>query len=113
MDTRRVGARLLRQLRLCGRLSSDRAADIDEIVGDDPEADPALHSIVAGISASLETVSAFAYTDASLAPGAPSLPAAEPSLLLFSLAAALLLERLGMQTRLTPLAFAAISFLAE
>ena len=99
---------------LRGRLGSDRAADVDEIVGNDPEADPAPHSIVAAISAPLETMSALAHADASLTPGAPSLSVAEPSLLLLSLArGALAGARLGMQTRLTPLAFAAASFLPE
>jgi hypothetical protein len=41
-------------------VGSDRAADIDEIIGDDAEADPAPHSIVAAISAALEAVPALA-----------------------------------------------------
>src|SRR5271166_171138 len=69
---------------LGGRLGSDSAAEIDEIVGDDPKPDPALHSIVAGISAPVEAMSSLAHTDAALAPGAPSLPVAEPALLLFA-----------------------------
>ena len=55
---------------LGGRPGSDSVAEIDEIVGDDPEPDPALHSIVAGIPASVETVATFAYSDAALTPGA-------------------------------------------
>src|SRR5271166_2263565 len=69
----------------CG-LGSDRAADIDEIIGDHSETDPAFHPVVAAIAAALETMSALAHTDASLAPGAPSLPVAEPPLLLLPLA---------------------------
>jgi hypothetical protein len=42
----------------------------------DPETDPALQSIVAGIPASVETVATLAYTYAALTPGAPSLAAA-------------------------------------
>ncbi len=84
-----------------------------EIVGDDSEPDPALHSIVAGIPASVETVATLAHTDAALTPGAPSLVAAEPAFFCSRLRSALLVERFGMQTRLTPLACAAISFLAE
>jgi len=61
-------------------------AETDEIVGDDPEPDPALHSVVAGIPASVETVATFAYTDAALTPGAPSLATAEPALFLLALA---------------------------
>ena len=74
----------------CGQLGgwpgSDSAAEIDEIVGDDSEPDPALHSIVAGIPASVETMPTLAYTNAPLAPGAPSLAAAEPAFLLLTLA---------------------------
>src|SRR5271166_2370269 len=69
---------------LGGRLGSDSAAEIDEIVGDDPKPDPALHSIVAGISAPVEAMSSLAHTDAALAPGAPSLPVAEPALFLLA-----------------------------
>ena len=83
----------------CGQLGgwpeSDSMAEIDEIVGDDPEADPAPHSIVTAISAPLETMSALALTDTSLAPGAPFLPVAEPSLLLLSLARGALAGAIG------------------
>ena len=81
--------------RLRGRLGSDRTAKIDEVVGDDPEADPAPHSIIAAISAPLETVSALAHTDAPLTPRAPSLPVAEPSLLLLLLARGALAAAIG------------------
>ena len=73
--------------RLDGWLGSDSAAEIDKIVGDDPEPHPALHSIVAGISAPVEAMSTLAHADATFAPGAPSLAAAEPALLLFAPAA--------------------------
>ena len=99
--------------RLRGRLGSDRAANIDEVVGDDPEADPAPHSIIAAISAPLETVSALAHTDAPLTPVRHRCPLRNHRFFCSRLRAALLLPRLGMQTRLTPLAFAAASFLAE
>ena len=59
-------------------------AEINEIVGDDPEPHPALHSIVAGISAPVEAMSTLAHADATFAPSAPSLAAAEPALLLFA-----------------------------
>src|SRR5215510_1052190 len=72
--------------RLGGRLGGDSVAEIDEIVGDDPEPDPALHSIVAGIAASVETMPTLADADAPLASGAPSLATAEPALLLLALA---------------------------
>src|SRR5262249_19529247 len=73
--------------RLCGGLGSDRAADVDEVVRDDPESDPALHAVVATITATLEPMPTLADADASLASGTPSLPVAEPTLLLLMLAA--------------------------
>ena len=76
-------------------MGSDRAADIDEIIGDDAEADPAPHSIVAAISAALEAVPALAHTDAPLAPGAPSLPVTKPSLLVLPLARGALAAAIG------------------
>src|SRR6516165_7216485 len=66
--------------RLGGWLGSDSAAEINEIVGDDPEPHPALHSIVAGISAPVEAMSTLAHADATFAPGAPSLAAVKPAL---------------------------------
>jgi hypothetical protein len=69
---------------VAGWAGGDSAADIDEIIGDDPKPDPALHSIAAGISAPVEAMPSLAHTDASLAPGAPSLPAAQPALFLLA-----------------------------
>ena len=69
-------------------MGSDRAADIDEIIGDDAEADPAPHSIVAAISAALEAVPALAL-------GAPSLPVTKPSLLVLPLARGALAAAIG------------------
>ena len=71
---------------LCGWPENDSMAEIDEIVGDDSEPDPALHSIVAGIPASVETVATLAHADAALTPGAPSLAAAEPAFFLLAFA---------------------------
>ena len=86
-------------------------ADVDEVVGNDAEANPSLHSIEALVSAWAETVSPLGDADPPLGSSSPFLAVAEPALPLLS--SALLVERLGMQTRLTPLAFAAASFLAE
>jgi hypothetical protein len=97
---------------LPGLLGHD-AADVDEIIGDHAEADPALHSGIASVAAAIETVPPLDHADATLTSGAPFLAAAEPALLCSRLRSGLLVERLGMQTRLTPLAFAAASFLAE
>jgi len=98
---------------LFGWLIADHLSDIDQVVGDHSEANPALHPIVTAISASIETVSALAHTDAPLASHTPSLPVADHRFICSRLRATLLLLRLGMQTRFTPLAFAAASFLAE
>ena len=75
---------------LFGRLIFDCAPDIDQVIGDHPEADPALHAIVAAITTSIEAMSPLAYTDASFASRAPSLPVAEPWLLLFTFAGGVL-----------------------
>jgi hypothetical protein len=62
------------------------AADVDEIVGDDAEPDPAFHSGIPLVSAAIEAASAFGQADAALASGAQFLAIAEPALLLFALA---------------------------
>src|ERR1700687_2420600 len=59
---------------------------MDDVVGDDAEPDPALHSGIAFVAAAAEPVSPFDDADASLASGAPFLAVAEPALLLFALA---------------------------
>src|SRR5215472_9935267 len=59
--------------RLPGRLGGDKAADIDEIIRDDPKADPTFHAVVAAITATLEAMSTLADADAPLASGTPSL----------------------------------------
>src|SRR5271168_1308864 len=61
-------------------------ADVEEIVGDDAEPDPTLHSGLALIAAAAEPVSPFDHADASLASGPPFLAIAEPALLLFAFA---------------------------
>src|SRR5271165_4359243 len=93
------------------RLLFHHATDVDDVVGDDAETHPAVHSDGALVPAAVEAVSSFDDADASLASGAPFLAVAEPALSLLALAFRALVERLGMQTRLTPFAFAAASFL--
>jgi hypothetical protein len=46
-------------------------ADVDEVVGDDAKADPALHSSRSLVAATAEAVSPFDDADAPLASGAP------------------------------------------
>ena len=62
------------------------ATDVDDIVGDDAEPDPTVHSDKAFVAATLEAVSPLDYADASFATGAPFLAVAEPALSLLSLA---------------------------
>src|ERR1700730_12928971 len=66
-------------------------AHADQIVGDDTEADPALHAGLALVAAAVETVAALDHADAPLAARAPFLTVAEPAFLLLALA----LEALG------------------
>ena len=54
-----------------GLLGHD-AADVDEIISDHAEADPALHSGIAPVAAAIETVSPLDHADATLASGAPN-----------------------------------------
>jgi hypothetical protein len=63
-----------------------KAADVDETICDDPEADPAFHAIVATIAATLQTM-LTPDADAALTSGTPSLSVADPSFLLLALSA--------------------------
>ena len=71
------------------------------------------HAAITFVSAAAESVSTFDDADAALASGPPFLAVAEPGFLRSRLRTALLVERLGMHTRLTPFALAATSFFAE
>ena len=59
---------------------------IDEVVGDDAKADPALHSGKAFVATSIQSVSSLDDTNAAFAPGAPFLAVSEPALFLLALA---------------------------
>ncbi len=76
-------------------LPADRVADIDQIVGNYPEADPALHPVITAISTTVQAVPSLAHADAPLAPGAPSLPVAEPALLLLTFTDGALVGAIG------------------
>ena len=54
--------------------------DVHEIVGDDTEADPAVHAVFTMVATAVESVSAFEHADAAFTAGAPPLPATEPAL---------------------------------
>src|SRR5438132_1313452 len=64
----------------------DCATNIDEVVGNHPKPDPALHADLAPISAAAETMAPLGDADAALASGAPFLAIAEPTLLLLAFA---------------------------
>jgi len=66
------------------RALMQRLADVDEVVGDDAEPDPALHAGLSPIAAAGEAAPALDDADASLAPGTPFLATAEPALLLLA-----------------------------
>src|SRR5271165_2588399 len=80
-------------------------AYVDEVVGDDAEPDPALHSGVAFVAAAVEAVSALGDADASLASGAPFLALAKPALLLLALARGALGGAIGNAHALDALGF--------
>jgi hypothetical protein len=60
------------------------STNVDEVVGDHSEPDPALHADLASVAATVEPVPPLDHTDASLASGAPFVATAEPTLLLFA-----------------------------
>src|SRR2546428_298402 len=57
-------------------------ADIDEVIGNDSETDPAMHARVTFIEAAAESVASLEHADAPFATDAPFLSFAEPALLL-------------------------------
>ena len=57
-------------------------ADVDQVVGDDTEADPALDARQALVATAVQAVAPFEKTDTALASGAPLLGVAEPAFLL-------------------------------
>src|SRR5215471_11435633 len=83
------------------------ATDVDDGIADDAEANPALHSGKSLVAATAEAVSPFGDADAPFAAGAPLLPLRNQRFFCSRLRSGLLVERLGMQTRLMPFAFAA------
>src|SRR5258708_6638320 len=57
-------------------------SDIDEVIGDDSETDPAMHACITFIEAATESVAPLEHADAPFATDAPFLSSAEPALLL-------------------------------
>src|SRR6478735_3884216 len=56
--------------------------DVDKVIGDDTQADPALHSSGSFVATAVQPVTALQQADAAFAAGAPLLRIAEPALLL-------------------------------
>ena len=102
----------VRNLLRLRRLLQD-AADVDERVADDAETDPATHSCRPLVAATIETVSSFGDADAPSHPVRHFWPARNQRFFCSRFRWGLLVERLGMQTRLTPFAFAAVSLRPE
>src|ERR1700691_5600184 len=71
---------------LRGSFLFHRATDVDDIVGDDAEPDPTVHSDESLVAATDEAVASLDHADASLTSGAPLLTVAEPALSLLALA---------------------------
>src|ERR1700756_323143 len=86
----------------------DGAADVDEIIGDHAEPDPALHSIFAFVPTAVEAVSPLGHADAALAAGPPFLTVAEPALLLFASALSAFGGAVGYADALDALGFTGI-----
>src|ERR1700730_8693355 len=70
-------------------------ADIYDVVGDDAEPDPAVHSDETLVAATCEALAPLDHTDSSLGSGAPLLAVAEPALFLLALARGALARAIG------------------
>src|ERR1035438_5301739 len=82
------------------RLAGEYTPDVDEIVGDHAEADPACHATITPVPTAVESVATLQHADAPFTAGPPFLPVAEPWFLLFPLPfGALCVE----QTTVTPI----------
>ena len=77
-----VAARFMAAIPLCRRPRLCEGRDVHQIVGNDPEPDPAVHAIFAMVATAIESVSAFEHTDAAFTADAPPLPPTEPALAL-------------------------------
>src|SRR5437868_6980018 len=89
-----------------------RAADVEEIVGDHAEPDPALHSGFSLVAAAVEPVPPSTLMRPSH-PVRHFWPLRNQRFFCSRLRSRLLVERLGIETRLTPIALAAASFFIE
>ena len=99
--------------RLCGRARLQESGGVHQIVGDDSEADPAIHAVGASIATAAKSMSSFEHTDAPFAPDAPALRRRNQRWCSWARRAGDVEPRRGRITRRTPRSRAACSLLAE
>jgi len=104
-----AGEGILPRASLLGQVGTD----MNDVVGDHAESDPATDSIRSFIERSSQPVPAFENADASLTASAPFLKLFEPRLLLPLLAGRALGVVARIDTRLTPISSALDSLAAE
>jgi hypothetical protein len=89
------------------------SADVDDVVGNDAEANPTFHPGIAFVAATVKPMPPLSHTDAALASGPPFLAVAKPALLLLAPAFNALGRAVGDANAHSAFAFAAASFFAE
>ena len=62
-----------------GSLQGEAAADLDDVVGDNAKADPALYTCAPSIAAAIQSVAPLQHADAAFASGPPALSGSEPT----------------------------------
>src|SRR2546426_7625751 len=63
-------------------VASRAPADLDQVISDHAESNPAFHAVESSVAATTQSMAALEHADAPLASGPPSLAGAEPTLLL-------------------------------
>src|SRR5258705_10420074 len=67
---------------LPGSSGGQHSADVNEVVADHSESNPALHSTITFVTATVQSMPPFHHADASFATGSPFLAVSEPALFL-------------------------------
>jgi hypothetical protein len=60
-------------------LQGEAAADLDDVVGDNAKADPALHAFETSIAAAIHSMAPLQHANATFASGPPALSGAKPT----------------------------------
>ena len=60
-------------------LQCQAATDLDDVVCDDPKANPALHTFESPIPTAIQSVAPLQHTNTAFASGPPALPGPEPT----------------------------------